>query len=89
MTTNWKPMDLAPRDGTQILVAGSYGFTIVSWQDESVLTAAGWFAEIDGEVMYNSHFYSKPTHAWADLPQPPTEAFLKTLKNREIKSNSA
>ncbi len=68
--SGWQPIETAPRDGTEILIAtGSYrgGVVVVSWYG----TAHGQdvhncFADWDGDS------YLDATH-WMPLPDPPSE----------------
>lgn len=62
----WQPIETAPKDGTDILVAdsGRQGVEMVSWKGGA--KKGGWHTE-DGRASYTTDFF---TH-WQPLPAPP------------------
>lgn len=78
MTSEWQPIETAPKDGTWIIVFGGYAadddadrtFAIVQWSNylNCGKTYPRWmFAWYDGG--YYGRYYD-PTH-WMPLPPPP------------------
>lgn len=60
-STGWRPIEEAPKDGTEILAAWRASQTVsVAWWTDS-----GWW---DGES--EGVFISSPTH-WMPIPSPP------------------
>lgn len=70
----WKPIEEAPRDGTDILISGgtySYGM----WEDEkySGVTIARWHHDHwrgEDRQAHDDWYSHKPAH-WMPLPPPP------------------
>lgn len=69
----WRPIETAPRDGTEILVfepaKGEYGsqyIAVVSFKEQ------GWNGPKWYETLNEEHTVDEPTH-WMPLPKPPTE----------------
>lgn len=70
MSTEWQPIETAPKDGREILAfaQGSHGlndtfFAVAQWAngDPDMWTGSGWFWP----------FAIRPTH-WMPLPAPPS-----------------
>ena len=67
-TVDWKPIETAPKDGTQILAHArdAYGinyYSVAEWataMDYNPRSVAGWFWA----------YAIRPTH-WMPLPEPP------------------
>ena len=62
----WKPIETAPKDGTEILMWSQYDGIVVGHYSKSV-----W---ADGWIIYDARSDTielHPTH-WMPLPQPPT-----------------
>lgn len=66
----WQPIETAPKDGTEILVArAGYGMAVVSFRDGEWCNAGEWcFA---GDVGWGGSMDVEPTH-WMPLPEPPS-----------------
>ena len=82
MTTNWKLMDSAPRDGSEIVIF-----------DRGLLVSLFGFWELDAWRTCDSNYDERDRIiddplCWMEPPKPPTKDFLKTLENPRIKSNS-
>jgi len=65
----WKPMDTAPKDGTEILVWDGYKYLIVSWANVKIFEQPlqivdGWTVNIVSDSL------CKPIY-WTELPEPP------------------
>lgn len=76
---DWQPIETAPRDGTQILIADAKLFTRAFWQITKWLPEGGWshdnpvaFDEEDSQLPdYDGSFPSiTPTH-WRHRLAPP------------------
>jgi hypothetical protein len=75
---NWKTIDSAPKDGTDILGYSKYGIAIVRWHlssyyDGSKTVEFGTWAMVnEGEVLYVNGEVDDtlPTH-WLEIPEPP------------------
>ena len=74
--TEWRPIETAPRDGTQVILCGDYStdLTIARWDGKH------WRCVADGydAVEYMSDFgteyrtFEVPSH-WLPLPPPPVK----------------
>ena len=85
----WKPIETAPKDGTDVLLASAGRVTVGQWHDESWPTAAEYHATTGeylgqyetGECVPASWMSwdggfaeaDPPTH-WMPLPPPPGDA---------------
>lgn len=58
-TTGWRPIETAPKDGTQILLLGDRSVVNGSWNRGSAFFSPHWMGGIH-----------EPTH-WMPLPAPP------------------
>ena len=71
---NWRPIETAPKDGTQILGFDEWeGINVCYWIDCSEVweqrdTKYGWARYYDSTEM--SYVTFEPTH-WQPLPEPP------------------
>lgn len=66
-TTGWRPIETAPRDGTDVMLYANHDCYIAAWYDDA------WHA--DFTVLAKMPFEQEagePTH-WMPLPEPPHE----------------
>lgn len=78
----WRTMDSAPKDGSNILIAGGTilfdGSTYDDWLECKGIYTAWWFTRYDGGWCsgnaegHDEFIWHKPTH-WQPLPPPPPE----------------
>lgn len=66
MNSKWQPIDTAPRDETDILVATVHGQYVVCWFSDS--DGGEWYVQSGGGDC--QPFYEHPTH-WMPLPENP------------------
>jgi len=62
--SNWRSLESAPKDGTDILVAKEGYMCCVSWQGKML----GWGCSAHGDTCGMYDF-----EAWMPLPKPPNE----------------
>ena len=87
MTTDWKPMDSAPKNRQSIY--GCYEFLDKDYCDEWVCGIMYWSTLLLKWVTSHDQYGQEIIPlCWTDLPLPPTQEVLRTLENSEIKSNS-
>ena len=60
----WKPIETAPKDGSQVPVWNQYNPN-GEWPFMGVWDGHAWRIHIDGQIIY-------PTH-WLPIPEPATE----------------
>ncbi len=67
----WKPIETAPRDGTEIVVYRDNRVCKVKWDKCGYNYEYGWATgyTAGGQSPYPEEF-KKPTH-WMELPEPP------------------
>jgi len=78
MTTNWQPIETAPKDGTQILLCDALdadGNPITDGSWGLFVQVAAWWAGEDAWIVYcdmvrDPPLHFEPTH-WAPLPKNP------------------
>lgn len=71
MQIEWQPIETAPKDGTRILAAVSYGVTIVRWGiSEPFGDGKAWCTDSEGPG-YSSEFDDREISGWLPLPEPP------------------
>ncbi len=58
MNNEWKPMDTAPQDGTELLL----------YQEDAGIQVSWW--GLDADTGSNGWYRFDPTH-WMPLPEPP------------------
>lgn len=72
----WQPIEIAPKDGTGILVSfGTMGIWLVSWEEPANCDWSIWCTDDNKHGPYALRGYSdegprSPTH-WMPLPKPP------------------
>lgn len=64
--SEWKPIETAPKDGTEIVALVSGVPYIVSWTTHGKQHAEPWWRDREGYGL------TEPTH-WMPLPDPPGE----------------
>lgn len=90
LARDWRPIEAAPKDGTQIMVCGgTYHYSGATFPDEMPLkgvatvgydqTRENWKGE-QGE-QYDEFFWYKPTH-WMPLPVPYVDALVRSLHSK-------
>lgn len=68
--TGWRPIETAPKDGTNVLGAHDRAAIVVYWQHEwTVDGAPGWAT---GETDLGGYFYTFPVTHWRVLPPLPS-----------------
>ena len=73
----WQPINTAPKDGTEILLALNDGSVVMSsWVEDACeyIGSSGFFKECD-RYGDNPRFYS-PTH-WMPIPKAPNAALTR------------
>lgn len=73
MGSEWKPIETAPRDGTEVILhdRGTVGSGFWSKSDGAYRADDGWFWEMDrGDLLIARN--CSPTE-WMPLPPPPGE----------------
>lgn len=68
MTTEWQPIETAPKDGTWILIASLANMDIGHWDDHWIDGA--WLRFQTAEYDNDGAEIRGPTH-WQPLPAPP------------------
>jgi hypothetical protein len=65
---SWQPIEMAPQDGTRVLVHGERGPCVAEFHGST------WYAIVDGDFAYYGDSDEMrdvdPTH-WMPLPDPP------------------
>lgn len=61
---DWKPIETAPKDGTEIIVSNGFYITTVSWQKNWNF----WGVCVSGASSEDKFW--EPTH-WAEMPEMP------------------
>lgn len=71
--TSWQPIETAPKDGSDILVAIDGKCRVVHWHDSAYpLHKRGLHFPWVCQSGQNAYLDTVPTH-WQPLPEPPTE----------------
>ena len=83
MASSWKPIDTAPRDGTNVILGWDFaGVWLVrnGWWDDGCSACGdcpcdeddiGWWSYRHSVTQELLNGYDEPTH-WLPLPKPPT-----------------
>lgn len=67
----WKPIESAPKDGTEILAGNAAGeFCVVKWDDVTMNGRKGWLVAVVATDWNHYIEMYAPTH-WMELPSPP------------------
>lgn len=64
----WKPIDTAPKDGTEILISSDDGMFVGKWSDTKRL----WVDSVEGTPFGVSGGWLAAVH-WLPLPSPPRD----------------
>jgi len=59
---DWQPMDVAPKDGTEILLFAMGDIGVCYWRDDNIMTGWTWGLE---------KRFNNPSH-WMPLPKAPS-----------------
>lgn len=64
----WKPIETAPKDGTDVLLFANDSIAIAAWQTD--WPNRGEWATGYSCADYGDYYVKNPTH-WMSLPEPP------------------